>query len=195
MILQLHLACLSLLPVTQEHEGGGFNPLDFSQGGNAFWTWLIFLAALVPIWKLVMGPITRSMEARDAQVRKAMEEAKQASADAVRARAEIEKQLGETRAESLKLLAEARARAEAREREMKDAATQEAKALLEGARRAIQAEQEKALAAIRDEVVELSIAGARAVLERNVGTEDDKRLVASMVGRMTSAGSGKGPGR
>jgi F0F1-type ATP synthase membrane subunit b/b' len=81
-------------------------------------------------------------------------------------------------------MAEARERATA----IVDAARTEAQAAsareLESAQRAIQAEQAKAIAAIREEVVDLSISGARAVLQRNVGSEDDRRLVTEMVGKL-----------
>ena len=53
--------------------------------------------------------------------------------------------------------------------------------MIEGARSQIQAEQEKALASIRAEVVDLSIAAASKVISRNVGSDDDRRLVQEMV--------------
>ena len=53
--------------------------------------------------------------------------------------------------------------------------------MIEGARTQIRAEQEKALASIRAEVVDLSIAAASKVIARNVGSEDDRRLVQEMV--------------
>ena len=59
--------------------------------------------------------------------------------------------------------------------------------MLEAAQRSIQAEQDKAIAAIREEVVDLSMAGATAVLGRNVGGDDDRRMVSEMVGHMKAA--------
>jgi F0F1-type ATP synthase membrane subunit b/b' len=46
-------------------EGGGFNPLDFTQLGVMLWTLIIFGVALLPIWKVVMGPVTRALVDRD----------------------------------------------------------------------------------------------------------------------------------
>jgi hypothetical protein len=45
---------------------GGFNPIDFATGGNVFWTLVIFGVSVPLIWKLVMGPVTRALEERDA---------------------------------------------------------------------------------------------------------------------------------
>jgi F-type H+-transporting ATPase subunit b len=184
----LPAALLALAPLAA--EGGGFNPLDVANGGGFLWTLIIFLVAAPFIWTVVMGPVTRALEERDGKAARAIAEAQKASSDAEHARAQVEVALGEARAEAAKLIAEARERARVREVELIEAAKSEAAGLVEGARRTIQAEQQKAIAAIREEVVDLAIAGAGKVLGRNVGGDDDRRLVADLVGRVR-AGGGK----
>lgn len=161
---------------------GGFNLLDVGGIGNIFWTWVIFLFALYPMWKIVMGPVTRALEERDDHAVRAIQRAEKASAEAEAARAEVEVKLGEARSEAARLMNEARDRAEGREREIVEQAKSEAAAMVESARTQIQAEKEKALAAIRGEVVELSLNAAGAVIGRKVGDEDDRRLVQELVG-------------
>jgi len=163
-------------------EGGGFNPLDLSAGGNTLWTWVIFLVALPFMWKIVMGPVVAALHDRDDRANEAIVQAEKASAEAEAARAEVEVKLGEARAEAAKLLSEARERAEAREREIVEAAKVEAATLVESAREAIRAEQDKALATIRTEVVQLSLDAAGRVLKRSVDSEDNRRMVADLVG-------------
>jgi len=165
-------------------EGGGFNPVDPSGGGGLLWTLIIFFIALPFIWKVVMGPIATALQDRDERASRAIVLAEKASSEAEQARAEVEVKLGEARAEAAQLMGEARERATVREKEIVDAAGDEARAMVEAARRTIRAEQEKAIAAIRDEVVDLSMAAASKVLERNVGSEDDRQLVAGMVSKM-----------
>jgi F-type H+-transporting ATPase subunit b len=160
---------------------GGFNPIDFAAGGNLFWTLAIFIVSVPLIWLVVMGPVTRALEERDAKTERAIAAAEKASRDAEEARAKLEVSLGEAQAAAAKLLAEARTRAEARGHEIVEAAKSEAGALVEGARKAIRAEQDKAISAIRNEVVELSLRAATRVLDRNVGSEDDRRFVAQVV--------------
>jgi F-type H+-transporting ATPase subunit b len=160
---------------------GKFNPIDFATGGNLFWTLVIFGVSVPLIWKLVMGPVTRALEERDDRTTSAIAAAEKASADAQRARAELERSLAEAQASAAKLLGEARARAETRGQEIVEAARGEAGQLLESARRAIRIEQDKAIAAIRNEVVELSLRAATKVLDRNVASEDDRRLAAQVV--------------
>jgi F-type H+-transporting ATPase subunit b len=161
--------------------GGGFNPIDMAGGGNLLWTWVIFGLSLPFIWKIVMGPVTSALEERDEHTARAISAAEKAQAEAEKARADVEVALGEAQAEAAKLLASARKRAEAREHEIVEAAKHEASSMVESARKAILAEQDKAISTIRNEVVELSLAAASKVLERNVGSEDDRRLVAELV--------------
>jgi F-type H+-transporting ATPase subunit b len=161
--------------------GGGFNPIDLAAGGNLFWTGLIFLISVPLIWKVVMGPVTRALEERDAKTERAIAAAEKASKDAEEARSKLEVTLGEARAEAAKLIADARAKAEARGHEIVEQAKAEAGQLVEGARKAIKAEQDKAVTAIRNEVVELSLRAASQVLERNVGSDDDRRIARQVV--------------
>lgn len=162
-------------------EGGGFNPLDVGGAGNFLWTLVIFVLALLPMWKLVFGKIALGMAARDGRVAEAITAAERASVEAEKSRAAVEVALGEAQAEAAKLLAEARERAEVRERELLAEAKRESEALVASARATIRAEQEKALATIRNEVVELSLDAASRVIGRRVDGEDDRRLVAEIV--------------
>jgi len=172
-------------------EGGGFNPLDLSQGGGLFWTVIIFLVSLPFIWKMVMGPITRALEARDDAASKAVRAAEQAQSGAEAAKAEISAQLAAARAQAAALLDEARVRGESREREIVDTAKKEAGALLERARIEIRAEQDKAIGTIRKQVVELSLSAASQVLKRKVDANDDRRLAEEMVAGAGTAREGR----
>jgi F-type H+-transporting ATPase subunit b len=160
---------------------GGFNPLDLAAGGNTLWTWVIFLIAIPFIWGTVMGPVTRALEERDAKAERAIVAAEKASREAEEARAKLEVTLAEAQSEAAKVVAEARSRAEARGHEIVESAKAEAAGLVEGARKAIRAEQDKAISAIREEVVDLAMNAASRVLERQVGSEDDRRLVDQLV--------------
>jgi len=167
--------------LTSADGGAAFSPLGMSAFANAFWTWVIFLACLPFVWKIVMGPVTAALVARDAEASEAVKLAEKASGDAEKARAEVEVKLGEAQAEAATVMAHARERAETREREIVEAAKSEATAMIASARTNIQAEQDKAIAAIRSEVVELSINAASQVLSRRVDSEDDRRLVTELV--------------
>ncbi len=167
-----------------EAQGDGMNPFDPAGFGGMLWTWVIFLAALPFMWKVVMGPIAKALEARDEQASRAIVEAEKAREEASRARTEVESKLAEARAEAAKLVAEARERASVVERQITEEANARTQRMVTEATATIQAERDKALATIREEVVDLSMAGARVVLGRNVGADDDRRLVADRVGKL-----------
>ena len=139
------------------------------------------MLAIVPMWKMVFGKITAALVERDAKASEAIVAAERASEEAEKSRAAVEVALGDAQREAAALLSQARERAEARERDIVDNAKREANAMIESARTAIEAEQEKALSAIRNEVVDLSLRAASQVLGRSVGTEDDRRLVTELV--------------
>ncbi|MFO1011016.1 MAG: F0F1 ATP synthase subunit B [Planctomycetota bacterium] len=170
----LNLALLS--------EGeGGFNPLDPHSIGIAFWTWLIFLLSLPFIWKVVMGPVTKALEARDETAAKAIHAAEEAKKGAESARAEVETKLAEANRQAAQIVEEARLRAESRDKQLAEQAKKEAAAMLERARSEIRAEQEKAVSAIRREVVDLSLNAAGKVIQKKIDAADDRRLVEELV--------------
>ncbi len=176
---------IAMLPLLLEDQhSGGFNPLELSHMGNFVWTLIIFLLALPVIWKFVMGPITKALNERDGRAERAIEAAQKASTDAERAKVEVEAKLAEARAEAGRIVAESRARAETVGKQVEAASRAEAGKLLEQAKREIGVEREKALATIRGEVVDLTMSAASAVLKRNVGGEDDRRLVGDMMQKM-----------
>ncbi len=179
--MDLGIALLVSAPVA---EGGGLNPFNPTGFGGILWTWIIFLVGLPLMWKVVMGPITHALEARDEQAAAAIKAAEKAREETARAKAEVEGKVAEARAESARMIADARERASAVEKQIVDEANLKAQRAAEAAAAAIAAERDKAIAAIRDEVVDLSIRGARAVLDRNVGGDDDRRLVSDMVGKL-----------
>lgn len=164
-------------------EDGKFDVFDPNGAGNFLWTLLIFGLALPLMWKLVFGPITAALFERDERASAAIVAAKHAEETAERLRADMEVARGEAQREAAKLLTDARSRAEVRERDIVENAKKEASAMVEGARRQIHAEQEKAIAAIRNEVVDLSLGAASQVLGRSVRSEDDQRLARDLVAK------------
>jgi F-type H+-transporting ATPase subunit b len=167
---------------------GGFNPLDVSGGGGFLWTLIIFGVSLPLMWKIVFSKVAGGMRERDERASEAIVAAERASAEAERARAAVEVALGEAKAEAAKLLTQARERAKVREDDILESAKKEAKAMIESASQAIQFEQEKAISAIRAEVVELSLTAATRVLGRKVGSDDDRRLAEELVSSTQKSG-------
>jgi len=83
---------LLLIQAAQDHAtpgaDSGFNPFDPAGVGGMLWTWLIFLIGLPLMWKIVMGPITKALEARDERASQAIRDAETAREETAKARAQ-----------------------------------------------------------------------------------------------------------
>jgi F-type H+-transporting ATPase subunit b len=160
---------------------GGGNGLDslLDVGASSFfWTPLIFLLALLPMWKFVFGPITKALEEREESSRNDAAAAEAAREETERLKAAIQEDLDAARREAAKQVAEAKARAAEREKELMSAAKEEA----EKERARAQAEIAQALNSAREilrkEAVQLGVDVAEQVIKREFSDEDQQRLVA-----------------
>ena len=108
--------------------------------------------------------------------------------------AEQQRQLDATRADAQKLLADARAAGEQVRNDMLEQARREQEELLARARREIESERLRAVADLRREAVDLAIAGAGRVIERNLDDQSNRQLVESFLSSV-SVGDGRTPGR
>jgi F-type H+-transporting ATPase subunit b len=145
--------------------------------GVAFWTLVIFgiLFALLA-WK-GWPALLKTVEEREKRIAAQIEAAEKANRQAQEVLASYQQQLAGARAEVQELVAAGRQAAEKVREEIVAKARAEHEELIARARREIVAEREKALAELRGEAVELSLAAASKVLERNLDSEADRRLV------------------
>ena len=171
-----------LLPLLLQHADSAAEaaqaptPFDINTG-VIFWTVLIFAILMVLLWRFAWPSILKSVVERERRIQKQIEDAEKANAEAQRLLEEHRKTIGAARAEAQDLLAKAKTVAQ-KERELLLAkAREEYEALLERARKDIDAEREKAIVALRREAVELSIAAASRVIEANLDTDANRRLV------------------
>lgn len=169
---------LPLLVLQEAAHGGaeGFSPFSINTG-VIFWTFGIFLLLMVVLWRFAWPSILRSVEERERRIQKQLEDAEKANAEAGRLLEEHKRAVAAVKAEAQEIMAKAKSVAQ-KERELLLAkAREEYEALLARARKDIDAEKEKALVALRREAVELSIAAASRVIEANLDTDANRRLV------------------
>lgn len=152
-------------------------PFDIN-GGVILWTVAIFLILLGLLWWLGWPQIIKMVEEREHRIQKQLDEAEKARAEAQKLLEEHRKLVSDARASAQEILATAKSAA-GKEREALLAKTREEQdAMLERARTEITAEKEKAVQALRREAVELSIAAASKLLEKNLTGEANRKLVA-----------------
>ncbi len=145
--------------------------------GLIFWTWTTFFAVLAILaWK-AWRPMIRALDKRQEGIHNALEAADKARRESEELTAKVEEQIRESRRQAQEILADTRMAAEKVRGELEEVAKRKADELVEKARDQINAERDRALREVRTTVVDLSLALAGKVLERNITSEDNRRLV------------------
>jgi len=170
----------SLLALLQEHGGAPASPFDINTG-LIFWTLIVFGILFVLLWRYAWPSILKSVEDRERRIAKQLDDAERANAEAQRLLEEHKKQIAAARTEAQDILAKAKSLSQKERETLLAKAREEYEALLTRARKDIDAEKEKALQALRREAVELSIAAASRVIEANLDTDANRRLVTEFL--------------
>lgn len=162
-------------------ETGPSGDLLTPTGGLMFWTLIIFLILFAILGKLVFPKITAAVEAREKALEEAIEGAKRDREEAARALAEQQRQIEAARLEAQKIIVEGRQVGEKLRAQMVEETHQQQQQMLERARREIEQEKERAIAELRREAIELAIAGASKVIEKNLDDPTNRKLVESFL--------------
>src|SRR5712692_4683841 len=160
-----------LLQEAQGGEGGGFTPFSINPG-LILWTVVVFGLLLALLWKFGWPAILKSVEDRERRIQQQLDEA-----EAARLLEEHKRTIGNARGEAQAIIAKAQALGEKEREGILERARAEQELLLERARKEIQAEKEKALLALRREAVDLSIAAASRLIEQNLDSAANRKLV------------------
>jgi F-type H+-transporting ATPase subunit b len=180
----LALVLASASPLLAQEEGGRVNLLAPS-GGVMFWTLVIFVVLLVVLSRFAFGPLVAAVEAREHALEDAIEGAKRDREEAAKLLAEQRAHLDASRGEAQKLIADGRAAAEKMRSELLEQTRQQQQELLERARRDIEAERDRAIADLRREAVDLALAGASKVIERNLDDAANRQLVENFLASLS----------
>ena len=150
-------------------------------GGLMFWTLIIFLILFAILGKLVFPKITAAVEAREKALEEAIEGAKRDREEAARILAEQQKGIEAARVEAQKIIVEGRQMGEKVRATMIEETHQQQQAMLERARREIEMEKENAISELRREAIELAIAGAGKVIEKNLDDQSNRKIVETFL--------------
>jgi F-type H+-transporting ATPase subunit b len=145
--------------------------------GVMFWTLIIFVVLLVVLSRFAFKPLTAAVAAREKALEEAITSAKRDRDEAARLLAEQQKALDATRADAQRVIAEGRTTAEKLRNEMLEQTKHQQHELLERARVEIDNERKRAISDLRREAVELALAGASKVIERNLDDQTNRKLV------------------
>jgi F-type H+-transporting ATPase subunit b len=173
----LTLVAVTALPAfaseAEAPKGGLLSPA----GGLMFWTVLIFGVLYFVLSKFAFKPILAAVEDREQALRDAMDQAKSDRELAAQLLSEQKAALEAARTDAQKIIADGRATAEKMRTDLLDHTKAQQADMLERAKRDIEAEKQGAIAELRREAVDLAIAGAGKVIEKNLDDASNRALV------------------
>ncbi len=182
--------------LAQHGEAAGAEPartnLLAPNTGLMFWTLLIFIVLWIVLSKFAFKPITAAVEARERALQEALDAAARDREEAARLLAEHRAKIEEARNEAQRYIAEGRAAGEKLRGHMLEETKAQQQEMLDRARREIGAEKERAIAELRREAVELAIAGAEKVIERNLDTDANRKIVEAFLASIPDSETGRG---
>jgi F-type H+-transporting ATPase subunit b len=176
-----------IVALAQEHAAAPQQGLMSIQVNLMFWTIVIFGILFWILKSKVFPVIIGAVEAREKALADALEGAKKDRDEAARILAEHRAQVERAKDDAQKLIAEARVVSEKSRADLLERTRAEQQELLERARRDIAGERDKAIAQLRREAVELAIAGASKVVEENLDSDKNRKLVEQFLSSMQSS--------
>lgn len=172
-MLDLTLAIQEHAAAAQEHASG---PLTV-EGGLMFWTIVIFLLLLAVLKKFAWPAILGAVEAREQALERQLAEAARDREEAAALLAEHQKLIADAKSQAHGIIVEARSVAEKDRALAIEKTRQEQEELLARARREIGAERDRAVAELRREAVDISLAAATKLIEKRLDAETDRKIV------------------
>ncbi len=160
--------------------------------GVNFWTmifaWINLLILYLLLKKILFKPIKNMIDTRQKEVDDMYAEAEKSQTDAEALKREYEVKLDQANEESEQILRRAVRQAQLKEEEILRAADEAARRTQERAEEQIELEKKQAINAIKDEVSEMAIGIAAAVIERDVDEKEHEAMIDDFIRNM---GDGK----
>ena len=146
-------------------------------GGLLFWTIITFLILLVVLKKIAWKPILDALESREKEIKDALNAAKKAREEAEKVSSDYEQSMKDAQIKSQKIILDSKLAAEKVKSEIEKTATAKAESMIENAKEQINLEKENAIKDIRDITIDLSIDIASKVIEKNIDSEENRKLI------------------
>jgi len=155
--------------------------------GVMFWTLVIFVMLLVVLSRYAFKPLFAAVEAREKALEDAIEGARRDREESAALLAQQRAQLETARTEAQGIIADSRSTAERMRADLLSQTKQQQAEMIEQARRAIEGEKLNAIADLRREAVDLAIAGASRVIEKNLDSVGNRQIVDDFLASLDGA--------
>ena len=169
------------LVLAQEDTSGGL--IDVVPG-LMIWTLICFAITFFVLRKYAFGPIQRTIDERRDRIRKAVEEADHARAEAQQLLEQHRALITSAKSDAADILAEARKVGDAQIERVKKEAEEERQRRLEETKRQIDAETKRSLDLIRTEVADLTLEATARVTGKVLDGEDQRRLIDEAIAEL-----------
>ena len=180
----LWLAAPALVWAAEEHGGGGgLINIDKSLIIQA----INFAILLFVLHRLLYKPLLATMEERTSAIKRSLDEAQAARAEAARQGEENAARLKAAYAEAAAIHEQARREAAEEQRRLVDAARAESQRMIESAKAQLDADVRRAREELRREVSEIALGVAEKLIRKSLRDEDHRRIVDDAI-----AGIGRG---
>jgi F-type H+-transporting ATPase subunit b len=146
-------------------------------GGLLAWTVLTFVLLLVVLKKVAWGPILDALEARENEIKDALNAAEKAREEAERVSSDYEDAIRKAQAEAQQIISDAKTAGEKVKLDLEAIASVKADEIIEKAKAQIDAERVKVISEIKTVAVEISLSAAAKVIERNLDSDDNRKLI------------------
>ncbi len=159
---------------------GGGGLLSFNTG-FAIWVAISMIVFIFLMMKFAVPPIMKALEEREQNIKDSLESAENALAKAEQISKDNEKTLREAEVRAQQIRKEAVEEAELLRTERIEKAKEDAGHLLDQAKASIEQEKKQALLELRAEVVKLAILSASKIIDAELDTEKNNKLVDSFL--------------
>ena len=150
--------------------------------GLMIWTLVCFAIVFFVLRRYAFGPIQKLIDERRERIRRSIEEADKARAEARKLLEEHRALIGSARRDAEEILAEARRIAEAQRARVREETEADRQRRLEETRRQIEAETRRSLDQIRAEVAGLTLLATEKVVGKALDQADQRRLIEEAIG-------------
>ena len=163
--------------VDSAHEGGWIEKWLSFDPGLFMWTIVTFFIVLFILkWK-AWGPLISALDKREKDIREALSSAEKAREEADKVAEDYDEMIRKAQSEAQKIVAESKTTGDRVRKEIKEIAEKEARVILDKAQVQIESEKEKAVQEIKSVIVDFSLQAASKVIEKNLESEDNRRII------------------
>ena len=125
--------------------------------------------------------VNKVIDDRQKEIQESYDRADEAEKNAQKLEADYNEKIGQAKEESAEIIRDATKKAQVRADEIIDEARVEAKGIRTNAENEIEREKKIAVNAIKDEISQIAFSAAAAVVEKDLTSEDNERLIEKFI--------------